>query len=98
MINRRIHDRYVMLSVGVKFGDELCSFCVTIADGIIFEISVLVHIVDVRPNRLQRYAELGESVHHVFDYGPVFVAPATLVESKCPVLLHGGQTHAAFLV
>ncbi len=57
------------------------------------EVLVVLHVVDVRPLRLQRDARGGVVGHDVLDVLQILVAPAAVVEAQRPVGHHRGLTY-----
>lgn len=76
-----------MLTLVVQPLKKSLAISVIEANGVIVKVSILKHVVDIIPYRLERYTELGVVVHHALGDGPIFIAPPALMESKSPIVL-----------
>ena len=50
------------------------------------EVSVLVHVVDVVPDRLELDSGVFIIINYFLQHGPIFIAPFALVKTKSPIL------------
>jgi hypothetical protein len=66
--------RNVMLVVRSKLFEEVLASFNSKGVGVVCEVAVLEHVIDVVPNRLKRDAHLSVPVDHLFRFSPVLVA------------------------
>ena len=112
-VDSRIDDWDVMTATRVQVREKCLPLRVTESDGIVVKVSILVHVIYIRPtlssaapncgngvkdvpNVFKWNAESLVVVNHFLQHGPIRIAPATLVEPKCEVLLHSWKANSAF--
>jgi hypothetical protein len=66
--------RDVMLVVRSKLIEEVLASFNTKRVGVVSEVAVLEHVIDIVPNRLERDAHLSVPVDHLFRFSPILVA------------------------
>ena len=54
---------------------------------IVREVAVEFIDVEIVPQAFERYIGITVAINHILDYRDVLIAPASLVEPKCPVHL-----------
>jgi hypothetical protein len=63
-----------MLVVGSKLVEEILASFNPKSVGVIGKVAVLEHVIDIVPNRFERYSHLSVPVDHFFRFSPVLVA------------------------
>jgi hypothetical protein len=80
-----------MLIISMQVGKELASFLITKSHSVVVKMAVLVHVIDVGPNRLRRNVKPSIVIYHFLKPGRILVDPAALVKPGSKVLLHSQQ-------
>ena len=67
--------------------DELSELWQRVSGLVVREVAVEFIDIEIVPQAFERYVGITVAINHILDYRDVLVAPASLVEPKCPVHL-----------